>query len=218
MFSVEISYSFNDILLCLTFLRIYLFVRFSLVASQFMSPRSKRICTMNGCEADLMFALKSTIKLRPYLAVTIALVLTIVCFGYILKVLEGPVSAASKQDFNNLGNSMWLVIVTLATVGYGDFYPKTFLGRTMGLIICFWGTFIVSYFVVTVTNMLTFAPPEEKSYVLLLRLHYKEELKEYAVNVLSSAFRNKKAEIKAEGKKNGNLPELRRFRGNMLQF
>ena len=86
---------------------------------------------------------------------------------------------------------MWNVIVTLATVGFGEFTLKTSLGRLVGLITAFWGTFIVSYFVVTVTNMLTFAAPEEKSYILLQRLHYKEELKEYAVNVLSNAFRHK---------------------------
>jgi len=88
------------------------------------------------------------------------------------------------------------VIVTLATVGYGDFVPKTTFGRIIGMIVCFWGTFIVSYFVVTVTNMLSFAPPEERSYTLLLRLHYKEELKEYAVNVLSSAFKHRNAKRK----------------------
>lgn len=86
---------------------------------------------------------------------------------------------------------MWNVIVTLATVGFGEFTLKTTLGRILGLITAFWGTFIVSYFVVTVTNMLTFKAPEEKSYTLLQRLHYKEELKEYAVNVLSNAFRHK---------------------------
>ena len=91
---------------------------------------------------------------------------------------------------------MWNVIVTLATVGFGEFTLKTSLGRLVGLITAFWGTFIVSYFVVTVTNMLTFAAPEEKSYILLQRLHYKEELKEYAVNVLSSAFRHKILELK----------------------
>jgi len=84
---------------------------------------------------------------------------------------------------------MWNVIVTLATVGYGEFTLKTSLGRLIGLIVCFWGTFVVSYFVVTVTSMLSFLPPEEKSYILLQRLHYKEELKLYAVNVLASAFK-----------------------------
>jgi hypothetical protein len=97
---------------------------------------------------------------------------------------------------------MWNVIVTLATVGFGEFTLKTSLGRLVGLITAFWGTFIVSYFVVTVTNMLTFASPEEKSYILLQRLHYKEELKEYAVNVLSNAFRHKILELKYKDEEN----------------
>jgi hypothetical protein len=86
---------------------------------------------------------------------------------------------------------MWLIIVTLTTVGFGDYFLKTVMGRIVGFIACFWGTFVVSYFVVTVTNILTFSAPEEKSYILLQRLHYKERLKEYAANVLSSAFRHK---------------------------
>lgn len=52
---------------------------------------------------------------------------------------------------------MWNIIVTLATVGYGDFFQKSFMGRIVGMIMCFWGTFFVSYFVVTVTNMLSFS-------------------------------------------------------------
>jgi Ion channel len=114
---------------------------------------------------------------------------------------------------------MWLVIVTLATVGYGDFFLKTSLGRLVGFIVCFWGTFVVSYFVVTVTNMLTFAPPEEKSYVLLQRLHYKEELKMYAVNVLSTAFKHKLSEMKYKDSENNNVVSAsRKFRASTLQF
>jgi hypothetical protein len=50
--------------------------------------------------------------------------------------------------------------------------------------------------------MLTFKAPEEKSYTLLQRLHYKEELKEHAVNVLSSAFRHKSLEMKYKDEEN----------------
>lgn len=62
---------------------------------------------------------------------------------------------------------MWNIIVTLATVGYGDFFQKSFMGRVVGMIMCFWGTFVVSYFVVTVTNMLSFKTSEDKTYALL---------------------------------------------------
>jgi Ion channel len=84
---------------------------------------------------------------------------------------------------------MWNVIITLTTTGYGDIYPKSDFGRFIGMIVCFWGTFVISFFVVTVNNMLTFEGSEEKSYTTLLRLHYKEKLKLYAANVLNSAFK-----------------------------
>ena len=83
----------------------------------------------------------------------------------------------------------YFVIVTLATVGYGDIYPKTYMGRVVGILVCFWGVFIVSFFVVTLNNMLSFNANEEKSFNLLLRLYYKEVLKKEATLVLSSAFK-----------------------------
>jgi hypothetical protein len=77
----------------------------------------------------------------------------------------------------------------MTTVGYGDIYPKTTMGRFVGILVCFWGVFIVSFFVVTLNNMLTFNANEEKSFNLLLRLYYKEALKKEATFVLSSAFK-----------------------------
>jgi len=46
-------------------------------------------------------------------------------------------------------------------VGYGDFFKKSFMGRIFGM--CFWGTIAVSYFVVTVTNMISLTTSEEKT-------------------------------------------------------
>ena len=92
-------------------------------------------------------------------------------------------------------NCMWNVIITLSSVGYGELYPKTFFGRIVGVVICFWGIFIVSFFVVTVTSMLDFSETEEKSYDLLIRLYYKGQLKKEAVDVLSSAFVHRNAKI-----------------------
>lgn len=115
-------------------------------------------------------------------------------------------------------NCMWNVIITLTSVGYGELYPKTFFGRIVGIIICFWGVFIVSFFVVTITNMLNFSSSEEKAYNLLLRLFYKLELKKEAVGVLSSAFAHRTAKADHPDKSDLILSHFRNFRSHMLTF
>ena len=86
---------------------------------------------------------------------------------------------------------MWNTLITFTTVGYGDLYPKTYGGRIIGMIIIFWGVFLVSFFVVTLQNMLTFNSNEEKSYTLLQRLEYKMQLKEQAAKVLVKSYKQR---------------------------
>jgi len=105
-------------------------------------------------------------------------------FGFMLRMFESPLNDITGQDFGSMSNCMWNVIITLTSVGYGDIFPKSSLGRFVGILICFWEVFIISFFVVTVTNMLAFSASEEKAYNLLLRLYYKTELKRKAVGVL----------------------------------
>ncbi len=83
----------------------------------------------------------------------------------------------------------------MCTVGFGDIYPKTSMGRFVGILLAFWGVFITSFFVVTLTNLLTFSINEEKAYNLMQRLYYKAELKERATFVLGAAFRQRNVKI-----------------------
>jgi hypothetical protein len=64
----------------------------------------------------------------------------------------------------------------MTTVGYGEFYPKTNMGRIFGIFICFWGVFIVSIFVISLTNLLAFDDNEERTFALLQRLSLKDQL------------------------------------------
>jgi succinate-acetate transporter protein len=66
------------------------------------------------------------------------------------------------MDFSTYGNAMWNVIITMTTVGYGDFYARTEIGRFVIFIVCIWGVFVVSLMVVTMTNILTMSGGEER--------------------------------------------------------
>src|SRR6478735_5690918 len=38
-------------------------------------------------------------------------------------------------NITNLGNAFWWAIVTITTVGYGEYFPLTFLGRVIGVLV-----------------------------------------------------------------------------------
>ena len=132
---------------------------------------------MHGCDASTIFAVKSLMKQMPYGLLIGSLIFTTFIFGYQLRIFESPLNEVSGQNYDNMNTCMWNVIITLSSVGYGELFPKTFFGRIVGIIVCFWGVFIISFFVVTVTNMLEFSGQEEKSYDLLVRIYQKKMLK-----------------------------------------
>lgn len=139
-----------------------------------------------------------------------------------------PLSDASGQNFNIFWTAIWNVVVTMTTVGYGDFYPKTYGGRLLGTFICLWGVLLVSLFVVTISQALEFNSPQRNSYMLLQRLTFKEQLRKESAIAISSMqkyrtekkFSQKQAE--KEGKPNRKGRKLAKvqqdFRRHMLLF
>jgi potassium intermediate/small conductance calcium-activated channel subfamily N protein 2 len=153
----------------------------------------------------------------PLTAQCTSMVASIGIGGFLLRIFEQPLKEVSGQDFN-YANSFWNVIVTMSTVGYGDFFPKTHMGRFVGVMICLWGVVVVSIFVVTITNMLSFDPTEEKTYSLLQRLSYKEELKRQATKVLAAAYKGRSILKKNSKNSRSYVGSIRDFRKNILSF
>ena len=218
-YSTNVDYRINDIfLLIMCMFRVYLLVRTSLTLSHFMDTRSQRVCTMSGSDASFMFSIKSLMKKKPYSVLLSSLILSVALFGFVLRIFERPLSDASGQDFNSINNAFWVTLITMTTVGYGDFFPKSNIGRLVGILIAFWGVAFVSLFVVTLTNLLLFQNGEEKSFILLQRLRSKDALKRQAVNVMTAAYRQKKIKRDYPNDNAKNINAVRTFRGYMLKF
>ena len=67
-------------------------------------------------------------------------------------------------------------MVTMTTVGFGDYYPVTYFGRLVIIISCFTGIFIVSMTMVTLNNSKNFSLIEGKSFTLLRRLTHRKKV------------------------------------------
>lgn len=97
------------------------------------------------------------------------LILSLFLFSYLLRLFERHVDH-KHGDFNHITTAMWNIVITMTTVGYGDIYPKSHMGRFIGILTAFWGVFFSALFVVALSNILTFKPPEAKAFILLRRL------------------------------------------------
>lgn len=92
-------------------------------------------------------------------------------------------------------------MITMLTIGYGDVFPKSHMGRLIGIVIASWGAFYVSLFVVALNNMLELDSPEKKAFMLLQRLLFKDDLRLEAAGALAAAYKLKLA--KGRESKNG---------------
>ncbi|MGE5602408.1 MAG: potassium channel family protein, partial [Nitrososphaerales archaeon] len=66
-----------------------------------------------------------------------ALVLLVVTFGALAIALIEPPAAGS--NIHTGSDAIWYVVVTIATVGYGDRYPVTNQGRIVGIVLIVMG-------------------------------------------------------------------------------
>ena len=80
---------------------------------------------------------------------------------------------------------MWNIIITISTVGYGDYYARTTLGRIVIFFVCIFGVFVVSLMVVTLTNSLMTTSLENKAIIVLQRIEMKKSIIETAGTVLT---------------------------------
>lgn len=209
----------NDLFLSFMLLtRVYLILRFIMGQTYFMSSRAMRVSFMNGHQVSMSFSMKCIMQDTPVSFVCWNLVISMIIFGYSMRIFDQGYLAVSGQDFIQIQNPLWMSIITMTTVGYGDFFPKSNISRVIGVICAFYGVFLVSLFVTTLINFLTFDTSEERAYELSENLMEKEQLLALANNVIVAGFKKRKAKRKNPNSKSTNYHKLKKYRGEMLGF
>ena len=84
--------------------------------------------------------LDSLIKSKTQLAISLYITLAMIFLGaVILYVVEG-----GSTRFGSIPRAMWWSMATLTTVGYGDIYPMTPLGKLLASLLAILGIGIVA--------------------------------------------------------------------------
>ena len=154
-------------------LRVYLLFSAFLSSSIYLSTRAHRICRIYGTKNDIIFGIKCIFNEQPLFAL-------LVIFVSLLFVLANMVKLSEKQVPNNglsdYINSLWCVIITMGTVGYGQYYPSTYLGRLILFSASIVGIIMSSLLILTLSTYLSMKISENKSHITLQRLVLRENL------------------------------------------
>jgi potassium intermediate/small conductance calcium-activated channel subfamily N protein 2 len=185
--------NFGSILLSLMMLRFLFLFRLFLYYSKWSNIQVQMMCRENGAYKPLRFALKACLKDRPHYLLLPVFAISTLAFGIALQVFEKPFecnecrdpNGEDPLDFSYLYNCMWLVLLTLTTVGFGDFYARTHVGRFITIVSLAWGTFLISLMIIMLNNFVIFSRPQEKSFNYLVKLFQSRKLKEYASKFIS---------------------------------
>ncbi|CAD8211313.1 unnamed protein product [Paramecium pentaurelia] len=179
-------YHVNEILALIMITRTVFIFRTILAQTFWYSNRTQRVCNLYACEGNYMFVAKSLMRTSPYTSQFIALVSLICIFGYGVRICENPLARNDPAN-NNLGryaNALWNIIITITTVGYGDFYTRTDLGRFVIFVVCILGIFVISVMVVTLINSLVISTLESHAITVLERIQLRQNLTQSASQVV----------------------------------
>ena len=94
-----------------------------------------RVLHISRYIGETNFLVRALLLSRAKIVIFLLFVLIMcILFGTLMYIVEGP-----QSGFNNIPTSIYWCIVTITTVGYGDIFPVTSLGKILGSVSAIFG-------------------------------------------------------------------------------
>lgn len=122
------------------------------------------------------------------------LYLTTLCLlSYAIRICERPLTREDYDigafKFSYLPTSLWMMMISIPSVGYGDKYPVTLHGRFLASISFICGTFLFSILCNSLVVILNISKLEQKAILLLTKLGVRYDIKVIATRMIQCAFK-----------------------------
>lgn len=181
---IKSELSCSDLIFTLSLLKLKYLLLFIAQQSAESSKRSQLILFFFPINNNLLFILKCVIHKWTYSSFLITFWMSLFGFGALFRVFEKDLGGDSVWDY------IWLAFTTESTVGYGEVYPKTHIGRFIAGIASVLGVFMFSYSVMAVRDLFTLSKEEVKlSGMLNFNKKVHKKLSPKAVELIIKAWK-----------------------------
>ena len=127
--------------------RIYILYNALIKTSIYCTPRANRMCRIYNARHEADFGIKSVFNAYP---INCLCILTFTLVPILSRMLM--LSDENNSHLNNFGNAVWCIIITMGTVGYGDYSPTSYLGRLIAFIAAISGIILASLLILTLSE------------------------------------------------------------------
>ena len=184
------TYSWDAVLLVFMVARVYLIMRTYGHFSQWLSRKSRLMGRLLGLELGLPFVFQAEFKRCPLRIIAVITTLAMVFLAIPVNVFERSYSGLTQcaVSLRYQSNAMWSMIITMTTVGYGDTYPSTHLGRVVATAGCLLGMLLTSLMVLSLTLKSTLTPQELKAYTRIKRGPTQHVIRSHASNTIKEVL------------------------------
>ncbi len=187
---ISTFYSLNDVLTFMMLSRTPLIIQVFLHSLNYSTLQMREILQNNNLEENVIFILKCLLKKSPYFFFSISLLISIFFFTYCLRIFELPLAIKLEQEsFQSYLTTLWVVMITMTTVGYGDYNPKTIPGRLIGFILCIAGVFLMSLIVIILFQSLELTFEEKQALLIFNKLEAKKPLQQNAASLIKELWK-----------------------------
>ena len=195
------AFSLGGVINIITFIKSYTILRLYAHFSSWINFKKNSIMVKKNnqnFDGNMNFLFKSELKNRPFIMLIFMFIISILVFGYFLRSFEYfsvkigfkygiYIGNGNDQDYlKDLLNSIWLTILTMTTVGYGDFYPSEICGQIIMLFAYIIGTFCVSMSVVALAMTTEFSNNERRAYSTIKKINMDSNISMKAGDVIGT--------------------------------
>jgi hypothetical protein len=193
------TYTYDSIFLFFTLTKLYYFLKIYTHISIWSSDKVHRIGLDNKINIGVYFAIKAQIKKNPFFSMIVILIVSISLLGFMMRIFEyGYVASPSSSDgaksltnpdFKSYTDVFWVIIITMMTVGYGDIFPHTHLGRFVAFLCALIGLMVTSLLIVSLSYIVEFSPEEKKAHNMIKKREANIEMNRFSGIVVRAVMK-----------------------------
>ncbi|KAJ1347929.1 hypothetical protein KIN20_003110 [Parelaphostrongylus tenuis] len=150
-----------DVLLSVPmFLRSYLLCRFMVLHSkQFQDAATRSIAALNRISMDFRFVIKTMMADHPLQVLIVFTISYWICMSWMFTQCERYDGKLAVEHYYL--NSMWFIMVTFMSIGYGDIIPNTYCGRMLSIATGIVGAGVSSALIAVISRKLELSRAEK---------------------------------------------------------